>query len=71
MPNLLARYNADMIVSGAGSKTTESKERGHNTHFEDFDTTGFVYIVIDGDEMRVRFINADNEVEYDETVTKQ
>jgi len=62
--------NAEVIVSGAGSKTTENKKRGNPTFFEDFEIPGFLWVKLEGKTMTGQFYDMDGNFEFERVVTK-
>jgi len=57
-----------LIVSGAGAKTTDLK--GDNAVLFQADTLGFVHITITGGQLNAQFINVNGDVEFTHTVNK-
>lgn len=60
----------ELIVSGAGAKTTDLEGRGNTTFFEDDTIEGFMYIVITDNELTGTFYDMYGNVDYTRTVTK-
>ena len=58
-----------LIVSGAGAKTTDIVDRGNTTKFES-DIEGFAWIKLQGDTMTVEFWSMNGTLDYTDTVTK-
>lgn len=66
-----ALCGAELIVSGAGAKTTELSEGRNRLHFGDDSTEGFMYVRIRGDEFYGRFVNRDGTTAFERTVTRR
>jgi hypothetical protein len=66
-----ALCGAELIVSGAGAKTTDLVGQGNTTHFEDDTTEGFVWFEIRGMSMEARFIDRDGRVEFEQVVERR
>ncbi len=66
-----ALCGTQMIVTGAGAKTTDILERGNAAFFQDATKPGFVYVVIDGDTFTGRFYDADGNLDYERSFTKK
>ncbi len=60
----------EMIVSGAGSKTTEIIDRGNAVFYEDATEPGFMYVDVDGDTFTGKFYDADGNLDYTRTFTR-
>jgi len=58
----------ELIVTGAGAKTTELK--GSNPVYWQAATVGFTYVVIKGNTFTAEMIDADGSVEFTRTITK-
>ncbi len=66
-----ARCGANMLVSGAGAKTSGFVGRDNNpTVFESYDQEGFIWFELDGTTANIRFYNSDGVLEYEGVVTK-
>ncbi|MCP4448360.1 MAG: hypothetical protein GY811_23920 [Myxococcales bacterium] len=63
-----ALCGAQLIVSGAGAKTTDFESTTNNSLYEDDQKPGFVYAVIEGDTMTLEFIDEDGEVDFVQSV---
>lgn len=59
----------ELIVSGAGAKTTDHVDRGNPTWFES-DVEGFAWIEIQGGTMRVQFWDKEGTMDYEQSVTR-
>ena len=57
-------------VTGAGSSTTEIKDRGNHTLYEDASKTGFLYVDIDGDTFTGEFHDSQGALDFTNTFTK-
>jgi len=61
----------ELIVSGAGAKTTEwGREDRNASHWQDNTLEGFMYVRIDGDAFYGRFVNKLGVVEYERMVSR-
>lgn len=60
----------ELIVSGAGAKTTGLKGRGNEVHFETDESEGFLYVVIEDNVFHGRFFDRDGKMLFERTVTK-
>ncbi len=60
----------ELIVSGAGSKTTDLEGRGSPTFFEDDTIEGFVWIELADDTLTGEFWTRDGEVDFTRTVER-
>ncbi len=58
----------ELVVSGAGAKTTELV--GSNPNLFQTIALGFLYVVIDGNKLTAQFIDEDGVVEFTHTKTK-
>jgi tartrate-resistant acid phosphatase type 5 len=58
----------ELLVSGAGAEVTALASR--NPFFWESDTLGFLYVVIQGKELRGQFVNLTGAVDYERVVTK-
>lgn len=65
-----ALCGATMIVSGAGAKVKELPGNGNTTLFEDATQAGFAYVVVDGDDFRLQFMDAERNVEFEQSISK-
>ncbi len=63
-----ALCGAHLFVSGAGAKTTGFESTLNRTIFADDTTEGFIYVVIEGDVMRVRFVDRMGRAELEQMV---
>jgi len=54
----------EMIVSGAGASTTPLDFSRNQMRFEDYDTEGFLYVVVDGGKLTAQFIDKNGNVDY-------
>lgn len=61
---------SEMIVSGAGAKTTPDEKRGNPTLWENFDTPGFLWVQIEGKRMTGQFYDMNGTFEFERVVTK-
>ncbi|MEW5855425.1 MAG: metallophosphoesterase [Myxococcota bacterium] len=59
----------ELVVSGAGAKTTEI-EGDNPVHYQS-DQKGFLYVVIQGNQFKGQFINEDGSVGFERTFTRQ
>jgi hypothetical protein len=59
-----------MIISGAGASTTELRNRGNASFYEDADKPGFMYVDIDGDTFTGSFYDKDGVMDFTRTFTK-
>lgn len=66
-----ALCGAELIVSGAGAKTTGFESSLSTLHFGDDDTEGFLYVRIRGDEMYGRFVNRDGTTAFERVTTRR
>jgi predicted phosphodiesterase len=60
---------AELIVSGAGAKTTEIHANGNQAFFEDASEPGFLYVVVDEDSVTGQFYDQDGSLDFERTVT--
>lgn len=66
-----ARCGVDLIVSGAGSKTTGFVHRDTNpTLWEDDGTEGFAWIELDGNTATIRFYDKTGHLDHEGVITK-
>jgi hypothetical protein len=65
-----ALCGTEMIVSGAGAKTTEIRDRGNAAFYEDAGEVGFLYVDVDGDRFTGAFYDGDGNVDFTRTFTK-
>ncbi len=63
-----ALCGAELVVSGAGAKTTDFESTANTTYYQDDQKPGFVYAVIDGATMTLEFIDEDGEVDFVKSV---
>lgn len=66
-----ALCGAELIVSGAGAKTTAFASSANDVLFADDEEEGFLYVVIEGDRMTGRFVSRTGAVEFEHTVTRR
>lgn len=66
-----ALCGAELIVSGAGAKTTEFGATGNGLHFGDDSTEGFLYVRIRGDELYGRFVNRDGTTAFERVAMRR
>ena len=59
----------ELIVSGAGAKTTDLVGRGNTTWFES-EVEGFAWVMIQGEQMTVEFWDKDGAMNYTRTFTR-
>jgi hypothetical protein len=64
-----ALCGTELIVSGAGAKTTEIHERGNVAFFEDASEPGFLYVVVDGGTVTGQFYDAAGNLDFERTVS--
>ncbi len=57
----------EMIVSGAGSKTTDIIDRGNAAFYEDATEPGFMWVEVDGDTFTGKFYDADGNLDFERT----
>lgn len=67
-PNALC--GTEMIVNGAAASLTELDESRNNVFFEDYDTEGFFYVQIDGNQLTGQFIDKNGLMNFEKTITK-
>ncbi|MGB1696832.1 MAG: metallophosphoesterase [Thermoplasmatota archaeon] len=60
----------EFIVSGAAGKTRPDNDHGFEERFSTGDTLGFAWVEIIGESLRLQFIDVDQEVLFEQTVTK-
>ncbi len=60
----------EQIVSGGGAKTRSAGNEGNPTHFEAFDTYGFLWVEIDGPTFTGVFFDGDGNELFSRTLTK-
>ncbi|WP_455204355.1 metallophosphoesterase [Kaarinaea lacus] len=58
----------ELVISGAGAKTTDLP--GNNPRLFQANTTGYLYVFVDGNVLTAQFINSDGEVEFTRTIEK-
>lgn len=63
-----ALCGAHIVVSGAGAKTTGFESSANRTLFADDTTEGFVYVVVEGDNMTLRFVDSTGRMEFEQLV---
>ena len=63
-----ALCGAHIVVSGAGAKTTGFESSANRTLFADDTTEGFVYVVVEGDNMTLRFVDSSGRMEFEQLV---
>src|SRR5690606_2357745 len=64
-----ALCGAPMITSGAGAKVKELGVGGNHALYEDANEAGFAYVVIDGSDMTLQFLDADLNVDFEQTIS--
>jgi hypothetical protein len=67
-PNALC--GAPLIVSGAGAKTKSMPGHGNTTLFEDADKAGFAYVVIEGNDLTLQFIDQNGTVDFEQALSR-
>jgi len=65
-----ALCGTEMIVSGAGAKTTGFVDRGNTTLYQDDTTPGFLYVIVEGDTMIGRFVDQHGVTNFEHMVTR-
>ncbi|HVK73973.1 MAG TPA: metallophosphoesterase [Kofleriaceae bacterium] len=60
----------ELIVSGAGAKLTEYRDRGNRTHFMNHDEEGFLFVEVVGKRLTGRFYGKDGGMDFERTLTK-
>lgn len=65
-----ALCGAELIVSGAGSKTTSFASSSNDVLYADDQTEGFLYVVIAGDSMTGRFVDSAGATAFEHMVTR-
>ncbi|MCC6873549.1 MAG: metallophosphoesterase [Sandaracinaceae bacterium] len=60
-----ALCGAELIVSGAGSKTKDFDSSANDVHWADADTEGFLFVRIEGDTFYGRFVNRDGSTAFE------
>ena len=65
-----ALCGTQMIVTGAGSSTTEIRDRGNKVFFEDATKVGFMYVDIDDNRFTGEFHDGDGMLDFARTFTK-
>jgi hypothetical protein len=65
-----ALCGAELIVSGAGAKTTGFESSGNATHFENDATEGFMYMVVDGGTLTGTFYDKAGAMLFERTITR-
>jgi hypothetical protein len=63
-----ALCGAELIVTGAGAKTTAFESTLNETFFQDDTTEGFLYVVVDGPTLTGQFIDRNGMVNFERTV---
>jgi tartrate-resistant acid phosphatase type 5 len=66
-----ALCGAELIVSGAGAKTTEIIDRGNVAFFEDASEEGFLYVEIVGNTLRGQIYDAAGNLDFERVITKE
>ncbi len=66
-----ALCGAEMIVSGAGAKTTDLASTINGVHYSDDTTEGFLYVRIRGDELYGRFVNRDGSTVFERVAMRR
>ena len=67
-PNALC--GAELIVSGAGAKTTDYRDRGNATWFQNHDEEGFLFVEVVGKRLTGRFYGKDGGMDFERVLTK-
>ncbi|MBT8495851.1 MAG: hypothetical protein KJO07_22600, partial [Deltaproteobacteria bacterium] len=65
-----ALCGTELIVSGAGAKTTDFEPRGNEKHWQDDQTEGFLYVHVEGKVLTGQFIDKNGNVDFERTVSK-
>ncbi|HLU66021.1 MAG TPA: metallophosphoesterase [Kofleriaceae bacterium] len=65
-----ALCGAELIISGAGAKTTEIRDRGNAARFEDASEAGFLFIEVEGNQLRGQFYDAEGNLDFEHVVTR-
>ncbi len=65
-----ALCGTEMIVTGAGAKVTDIVERGNVAFYEDATEAGFMYVVVDGDTFTGQFYDADGNLDFERSFTR-
>lgn len=65
-----ALCGTELIVSGAGAKTTEIRDRGNAAFYEDADEVGFLYVDVDGDRFTGAFYDGAGNLDFTRTFTR-
>lgn len=65
-----ALCGAPMIVSGAGAKTTDLELLQNNTLYAEASKEGFVYVVVKGKDLTLQFLDADLNVNFEQTISQ-
>lgn len=66
-----ALCGAELIVSGAGAKTTDFESSLNDVHWQDDSTEGFLYVRITGDELYGRFVNRDGTTAFERVTMRR
>lgn len=66
-----ALCGTEMIVTGAGASTTEIRDRGNASFFEDASKVGFMWVDVDGNTFTGEFYDGDGNLDFARTFTKQ
>lgn len=64
-----ALCGAPMITSGAGAKVRELGAGGNNALFEDASEAGFAYVVVDGPDLTLQFMDAELNIDFEQTIS--
>jgi tartrate-resistant acid phosphatase type 5 len=60
----------EMIVSGAGAKTTPLQDRGNAVFYEDDTEAGFLFVEVVGKRLTARFYDQNGAMDFERTLTK-
>lgn len=66
-----ALCGTELIVSGAGAKLRDFRDRGNPYHWQDDTTEGFLYVVIEGDTFTGQFIDKNGQVNFERSYTRR
>jgi predicted phosphodiesterase len=66
-----ALCGAELIVSGAGAKTTSFEPDTNASLYQDDTTPGFLYVVIDGDSFYGRFVDIDGMTSFESSFARR
>jgi tartrate-resistant acid phosphatase type 5 len=65
-----ALCGAELIVSGAGAKTSEIQDRGNEAFFEDATEPGFLYVTVTGRTLLGQFYDGAGNLDFERELTK-